>query len=129
MELVTVVTFDLPSEADLVRNLLESEGIQVAIADDNLVGADWFYTNAVGGVKLQVSAAEAKTAAALVQDYLANKKERQLAREQSTSEGTGASIEFVCEDCANTIAFPLALAGMVENCPACGVWVDIPESP
>ena len=64
-----------------------------------------------------------------MQDYLANKKERQLAREQATSEGTGASLEFVCEDCANTIAFPLALAGMVENCPACGRLGGYPGEP
>src|ERR1700739_1424022 len=44
---------DLP-EALLSKSILESAGIESFLADENLVRIDWFYSNAVGGVKLFV---------------------------------------------------------------------------
>ncbi len=41
-------------EAFLGRSLLESAGIQSWIADENLVRMDRFYSNLVGGMRLQV---------------------------------------------------------------------------
>ena len=60
--LVTIATFrDLP-EALLARGKLESAGIECLLADDNIVRMDWFWANAVGGVKLQVSTEDAEEA-------------------------------------------------------------------
>jgi hypothetical protein len=60
--LVTLGSYrDLPA-ADLARGLLESAGIPAWIQDDNLVRMDWFYSNAIGGVRLQVEAANAEAA-------------------------------------------------------------------
>lgn len=54
-ELVTIARFrDLP-EAELARGKLEAEGIPASLADHYLVGLAWSYSNAVGGVRLQVS--------------------------------------------------------------------------
>lgn len=125
MAFITVATFDQPSEADLVRSMLEAEGIQVSVADDNLIGTDWLYANAVGGVKLNVAASQAEAAHALVQAYLRQQRERRLARQQDT----GEEITFECEECTQVVSFPVGMAGMVENCPTCGEWVDIPELP
>jgi hypothetical protein len=44
---------DLP-EALLAHGCLESAGIEAFLVDDNMVRMDWFWSNAVGGVKLQV---------------------------------------------------------------------------
>jgi len=44
---------DLP-EALLAKGSLESAGIECALADDNMVRLDWFYSNAIGGIKLLV---------------------------------------------------------------------------
>ncbi len=61
-ELVTVREFrDLP-EAVLAKGLLESAGIECFLADDNIVRMDWFYSNAVGGIKLQVNQEDAAAA-------------------------------------------------------------------
>ena len=61
-DLVTVSRFrDLPN-ADLARALLESSGIPACIQDDNLVRMDWFYSNAIGGIRLQVEATNADAA-------------------------------------------------------------------
>jgi hypothetical protein len=53
-ELVTVRQFrDLP-EALLAKGSLESTGIECFLADENLVRLDWFISNFIGGIKLNV---------------------------------------------------------------------------
>lgn len=60
--MVTIRQFrDLP-EALLAKGSLESAGIACELVDDNIVRMDWFWSNGVGGVKLQVSAEEADSA-------------------------------------------------------------------
>jgi putative signal transducing protein len=57
-ELATIRQFrDLP-EALLAKGSLESAGIECFLADDNLVRLDWFISNFVGGIKLNVRAAD-----------------------------------------------------------------------
>lgn len=61
-DLVTLQRFqDLPA-AHLARGLLESAGIHAWLQDDNLVRMDWFYANAIGGIRLQVDRADAEEA-------------------------------------------------------------------
>lgn len=53
-ELVTLRKFrDMP-EALLAKGCLESAGIDSCLVDDNLVRLDWFWSNLIGGIKLQV---------------------------------------------------------------------------
>lgn len=53
-ELVTIRKYrDLP-EALLAKGTLESAGIESHLADDNIIRLDWFYSNLIGGIKLQV---------------------------------------------------------------------------
>jgi hypothetical protein len=61
-ELTTIRRFrDLP-EAILAKGLLESAGIECYLADDNIVRLDWFLSNAIGNMRLQVKPADAETA-------------------------------------------------------------------
>jgi hypothetical protein len=61
-ELVTIQQFrDLP-EALLAKGSLESAGIECFLADDNLVRLDWFSSNFIGGIKLNVRAADVENA-------------------------------------------------------------------
>ena len=67
-ELVTVRQFrDLP-EALLAKGSLESAGIECFLADDNLVRLDWFISNFIGGIKLNVRAADAENAQQLLDE-------------------------------------------------------------
>jgi hypothetical protein len=53
-ELTTVGKFrDLP-EALLAQGCLQSAGIESFLVDENVVRLDWFWSNLMGGVKLQV---------------------------------------------------------------------------
>lgn len=51
----TVAAFSQPIEAHLLRIRLEQEGIVAYLRDENLVTLDWLYSNAVGGVKVDVA--------------------------------------------------------------------------
>jgi Putative prokaryotic signal transducing protein len=67
-ELVTIRQFrDLP-EALLAKGSLESAGIECFLADENLVRLDWFISNFIGGIKLNVRAADAPNAQKLLDE-------------------------------------------------------------
>jgi hypothetical protein len=67
-KLVTVRQFrDLP-EALLAKGSLESAGIECFLADENLVRLDWFISNFIGGIKLNVRPADEDTARKLLDE-------------------------------------------------------------
>ena len=67
-ELVTIMTFrDLPL-ALLAQGKLDAEGIESVLADENVVRMDWFWANAMGGIKLRVSAEDADEALQLLNE-------------------------------------------------------------
>jgi hypothetical protein len=60
--MVTIRKFrDLP-EALLARGSLDSAGIDCTLVDENVVRLDWFWSNLMGGVKLQVGAEDVPAA-------------------------------------------------------------------
>ena len=65
--LTTVRCYRDLAEAYAGRSLLESAGISAWIADENLVRMDWFYSNLVGGLRLQVEESD-ETAAREILD-------------------------------------------------------------
>lgn len=68
--LVTIAAYSFPHEAHLARVRLEAEGIPVFIADEHTVNMQWLYSNALGGVRVQVPAPFAAQAQqVLAQDY------------------------------------------------------------
>lgn len=55
-------------EANLARSVLDAAGIPTSLADEHIVNTDWFYTGAVGGVKLLVPADRREEAHALLSE-------------------------------------------------------------
>ena len=53
-KLITVLTFTYPHELVIIRGRLESEGIECFVQDELTVQVSPFYSNAIGGIKLQV---------------------------------------------------------------------------
>jgi hypothetical protein len=53
-DLVTVRKFVYLPEALLAKGSLESAGIRSYLFDDNMINMNWFYSNALGGIKLKV---------------------------------------------------------------------------
>ncbi len=52
--MITIARYSLAIEAHIARAKLESEGIPAFVADEHTITADWLYSNAMGGVRLQV---------------------------------------------------------------------------
>jgi len=51
---VTIITVSYPEQLAVIRGYLEAEGIECFVQDELTVQVNPFYSNAVGGVKLQV---------------------------------------------------------------------------
>jgi hypothetical protein len=58
----TVISFTYPHEAHLAKGKLESEGINVILKDELTTQVNNFYSNAIGGVKLQIKESDIKRA-------------------------------------------------------------------
>ncbi|HID57149.1 TPA: DUF2007 domain-containing protein [Candidatus Poribacteria bacterium] len=65
-KLVTIATFDNPFKAHLVKSRLESSGIKCFLSDEFVVTVNRLYSNAVGGVKLQVKESDLERAIELL---------------------------------------------------------------
>jgi hypothetical protein len=117
---VTIATFELSAEAEAMKCLLEQEGFEVLLADENLVRMNWFLSGAIGGVKLQVSEAKAELASQFVE------KHRHRPRRDEERSNL-PDVVFECEECGKTVSFPGRRRGGVETCPYCYNYVDVPE--
>ena len=94
-DLVTVETYTNPVEAHISKGLLESEGIPASLGSEHHVWSSWHFSQALGGVRLQVPAAYVNHA----QDVLAKQRrgDFQLALEEEQNlESTR------CENCGST---------------------------
>lgn len=61
-QMITVAVYGSPFEAGMAREELEAYGIPVYVADEFTIGANHFYSNALGGVKVNVPASHADEA-------------------------------------------------------------------
>ncbi len=127
-QLVTVRKFrDLP-EALLAKGSLESAGIRCMLVDDNMVRLDWFISNLIGGVKLQVSSEDAAAASEILDQPIP---------EEFLAEGSGAYHQPRCPHCQSLdvsfeelhkswayvsayVGFPLPVHRRNWRCHACG---------
>src|ERR1700747_2394713 len=65
---VIVVRYLFLPDAQVAKSILDSAGIESFLADENVVRMDWFYSNAVGGIKLLVRHEDAETAKKLLEE-------------------------------------------------------------
>jgi len=66
--LITVMTFSYPHELAIIRARLESEGIECFVQDELTTQINPFYSNAIGGVKLQVKESDVPIAIEILKD-------------------------------------------------------------
>lgn len=104
---------DLP-EALLAKGSLDSAGIESFLADDNMVRMDWFISNLLGGVKLQVRPEDVEAA---------NEILNQPIPEGFDVEGVGDYQQPRCPKCDSLdVSFeelnkPIAYGGLFVNVP------------
>lgn len=51
----SLASFSKAEDAHLLRARLEGSGIAAYVRDENMVSVDWLYSNAIGGVKVDVA--------------------------------------------------------------------------
>jgi len=66
--MLTVATFSKPEEAHMLRLRLEAGGVPAYIQDENMVQTDWLYSNAIGGVRVQIDEDDVDRAKEILQD-------------------------------------------------------------
>ncbi len=134
-ELVTLCSYrDLP-EALLAQGKLQSQGIECFLADENIVRMDWYWSNLIGGIKLQV-AAEDKDAAitALEEEIPASFTAEEVGEEyqQPACPKCGSlNIDFETIDkgialtALYAMALPVPIPKNAWKCEQCGVrWIN-----
>lgn len=127
MDWVTIACYDMPYEAQIARARLQAEGIKTFIADEHTINMQWLYAQALGGVKLQVRARDAKWAAEiLATDYSADVEEQE-GDDSPCCPGCGAGAlvpELIGKRRAFLVFlgldFPLYPTRRALKCPACG---------
>lgn len=66
--MITVGTFSKPEEAHLLRMRLEAGGVRAFVQDENLVQMHWLYSNAIGGVRVQIAEEDHAQAVEILRD-------------------------------------------------------------
>ena len=118
-EIVTLWAYrDLP-EALIAQGKLQAEGVESFLADENIVRMDWFWSNLIGGVKLQVAAQDAEAALAILgEEILAG----------FTAEEVGEDYQQpACPRCGSLDVGSLPVPKNSWKCESCGVRWQITE--
>lgn len=68
----TVAKFTTPTEAELARSFLDAHGIKAILRDQHTIALNLFYSNALGGVRLDVSTEQSKEARELLRGIDSN---------------------------------------------------------
>ena len=116
---VTIESYDKVYQAQVAKLALEQEGIECFLENETIISMDWFLSNAVGGVKLQVASEDSDTAFRILQSI----KDSQIENETALS---GIKIVCLCNSCKKLVSFDGKQGGRVENCPRCGRYLDVP---
>ena len=64
----TIATFPYSSEAQIIKGKLQSEGIQVYLADEYTIDSDPLISQAIGGVKIKVLTTQKEEAIAILKE-------------------------------------------------------------
>jgi hypothetical protein len=123
---------DLP-EALLAKGFIESAGIECFLADENIVRMDWFISNFVGGIKLQVKAEDVPAALEVLDQPIPEEFSFEGdAKYQQPRCPKCYSLDIVFEDLNKEVAYtsawlgvPIPLSQKSWKCLTCGRrWVE-----
>lgn len=132
---VTVWRYRDLNEAYVGRSLLESAGIPAWVADENLVRMNWFYSNLIGGMRLQVEERDEAAAQEILEEgtpetiayggeevYIQPTCPKCGSAEITLGSGTESGRSLVA---LYVLAVPVPQRKASWHCKACGAeWVD-----
>jgi len=88
----TIATFSKPEEAHLFRTRLEAAGIPAYVQDEHFIQMDWLYSNAIGGVRVQIADEDVEAA----REFLAN----------DSPQRAPDALDVVCPNCGSNNTAP-----------------------
>ena len=88
----TIATFSKPEEAHLFRTRLEATGIPAYVQDEHFIQMDWLYSNAIGGVRVQIADEDVEAA----REFLAN----------DSPQRAPDAVDVVCPNCRSNDTAP-----------------------
>lgn len=120
--------------ASVAKSMLDSAGIESFLADDNVIRMDWFYSNAMGGIKLLVRGEDAAEARELLEGQAPEKFEVEGVGEYEQPKcphcgSLDVSFEELDRKIAHTgllVSIPIPAVKHGWNCHACGHSWDAP---
>ncbi len=89
--LTTIASFSFPHEAQIAKTSLDAAGIPVFIADEHTVNMQWLYSNALGGVKLQVPSQFAEQAKEILSPDLSCLADEEFGKTEITCKKCGSA--------------------------------------
>lgn len=134
-QFATVGAFAMPYEADIVSSLLEAYEIPAFLMDYETIYVNWFYSNALGGVKVQVSKDDFHLASEIIKDAIENQNRMQGFSEGACPRCNSPKTTLVV--CGRQWAvltwmvagIPLVWPWVRLKCSSCGnVWRDYPAN-
>ncbi|MCB1063278.1 MAG: DUF2007 domain-containing protein [Verrucomicrobiae bacterium] len=66
--MITIASFSTSEEAYLLRSRLEASGIAAFVQDEHMIQMNWLYSNAIGGVRVQVFDQQGEEAREILRD-------------------------------------------------------------
>lgn len=70
--MTTIATFTTPEEAHLFRMWLATEGVEGFVQDEHFVQLFWYYSQAIGGVRVMVNDTDRDAAIKAGETYMAS---------------------------------------------------------
>ena len=102
---ITVLTVTFPHEVAVIRGRLEAEGITCFVKDELTVQVNPFYSNAIGGVKLQVLESDFNQTVEILKEtgYVKDTIEEplQINEYSNNQHGTEKGGEMICPICGS----------------------------
>lgn len=119
----TIAAYSTPAEAHVVLSRLTSAGIDAAIRDEFTIMFDWLYSNAIGGVKIEV--ADEDVAAARDILALSPSEPGLLSCPFCGSTTTSVRVLSVAASACILLNLPIPMTRVIVDCHACGKTHDV----
>jgi len=94
-KLVTVAVYGSPYEAGMAKSELEACGVPVFVADEFTISANPLYSNALGGIKVQVPASYAEEAHRIISAQVPSEEEKHTDTEPLNNDKRKIAKSFV----------------------------------
>jgi hypothetical protein len=117
-------------EAHVICNLLHDAGIEASVTEDvSQVGVCVFgLMSELHKPQIWADRSAIELVKPILDDY-EQRQRKQRAVDAKKRAPAGATIKATCEECGRRSVFPAAQDGSVQDCPHCGVFMDVGEMP